>query len=350
MPNIYTYLSIKLYRYIEANNPKTKMIEEIIKSVKESKYIEHIHDGLFSECDVQFPMLCESHEMQEEDLEGRKNSWGTEYSHSLLPQNLVDMDPPCAQLQTTYGKGEIGSGWFNTHLPSDPQSSFPYFGEAELPKPTHFSLEDPKYLLFYDDDQDLLPPPPMSTGVNSECEVGDNSPLGLSLLKEENLPLTPEQIIGAIQGGETTTQSHDDSYLLKHIKEEQITHQHTPPHLSLAPKIQHPIPIYPHRTTSAVCPEEGGDLEEHIDYILKTARHFARGKGRRSKAKENKKEKGVSRKRKSCEQLQTLEETFKVTTMWTHEQIVQLSESTGLSELQVYKWSWDQKRKIPRVE
>ena len=37
---------------------------------------------------------------------------------------------------------------------------------------------------------------------------------------------------------------------------------------------------------------------------------------------------------------------FKKCSDWTKEQVAQLSVSSGLSESQVYKWAWDQKKKL----
>ena len=37
---------------------------------------------------------------------------------------------------------------------------------------------------------------------------------------------------------------------------------------------------------------------------------------------------------------------FKKCPDWTKEQVTKLSEQSGLSESQVYKWAWDQKKKL----
>jgi hypothetical protein len=37
---------------------------------------------------------------------------------------------------------------------------------------------------------------------------------------------------------------------------------------------------------------------------------------------------------------------FKNNTEWTKEKVAELSEKTGLSESQVYKWNWDQRKKF----
>ena len=52
------------------------------------------------------------------------------------------------------------------------------------------------------------------------------------------------------------------------------------------------------------------------------------------------------RKRKSVDQLRTLSQEFKNGTEWDKEMMSRLSKKTGLSEAQIYKWSWDQKKKL----
>lgn len=52
------------------------------------------------------------------------------------------------------------------------------------------------------------------------------------------------------------------------------------------------------------------------------------------------------RKRKSLEQLQLLFHEFNLNPDWTKEDMQEVARKSGLSEGQVYKWSWDQKRKI----
>jgi len=51
------------------------------------------------------------------------------------------------------------------------------------------------------------------------------------------------------------------------------------------------------------------------------------------------------RKRKSNTQLKVLKLELEKETFWDKEKITQVSRSTGLSESQVYKWFWDQKKK-----
>jgi len=51
------------------------------------------------------------------------------------------------------------------------------------------------------------------------------------------------------------------------------------------------------------------------------------------------------RKRKSSDQLKTLMREFDRNPNWSKETLLEVSRKTGLSEAQVYKWGWDQKRK-----
>lgn len=50
--------------------------------------------------------------------------------------------------------------------------------------------------------------------------------------------------------------------------------------------------------------------------------------------------------RKSENQIQELIIEFRINQEWTKEKVAQLSEYTGLSESQVYKWNWDQRKKF----
>lgn len=51
------------------------------------------------------------------------------------------------------------------------------------------------------------------------------------------------------------------------------------------------------------------------------------------------------RKRKSAEQLKLLLKEYKKNANWNKGMMTEMSKMTGLSEAQVYKWSWDQKKK-----
>jgi hypothetical protein len=52
------------------------------------------------------------------------------------------------------------------------------------------------------------------------------------------------------------------------------------------------------------------------------------------------------RNRKSINQLEILSQEFQLCTEWSKPQICRIMKKTGLSEAQIYKWGWDQKKKI----
>ncbi len=54
------------------------------------------------------------------------------------------------------------------------------------------------------------------------------------------------------------------------------------------------------------------------------------------------------RKRKSTAQIKILKKELEVAPSWGKEKIAEMSEVTGLSQSQVYKWWWDQKKKTTR--
>ena len=56
------------------------------------------------------------------------------------------------------------------------------------------------------------------------------------------------------------------------------------------------------------------------------------------------------RKRKNNLQLKILKAEFNKCDNWNKEKITQVAQTTGLSESQVYKWCWDQKKKVEEVE
>ena len=56
------------------------------------------------------------------------------------------------------------------------------------------------------------------------------------------------------------------------------------------------------------------------------------------------------RKRKTGTQLETLNEQFDFNPHWSKETLYMISEKTGLTMAQVYKWGWDQKKKKFTVE
>lgn len=53
-----------------------------------------------------------------------------------------------------------------------------------------------------------------------------------------------------------------------------------------------------------------------------------------------------NRLRKDECQIQLLIDEFRHNTTWTKQVVARLSRQSGLSESQVYKWAWDQKKKI----
>ncbi len=60
----------------------------------------------------------------------------------------------------------------------------------------------------------------------------------------------------------------------------------------------------------------------------------------------SKRKRQQNRIRKSENQIQVLIVEFKSGTEWTKEKVAYLSAKTGLSESQVYKWNWDQRKKF----
>lgn len=56
------------------------------------------------------------------------------------------------------------------------------------------------------------------------------------------------------------------------------------------------------------------------------------------------------RKRKNNSQLKILKSEFMKSDNWNKEKIAQVAQITGLSESQVYKWCWDQKKKVEDQE
>lgn len=56
------------------------------------------------------------------------------------------------------------------------------------------------------------------------------------------------------------------------------------------------------------------------------------------------------RKRKSTAQIKILKAEFDLEPNWSKDKIAEMSERTGLSQSQVYKWWWDQKKKNVREE
>jgi hypothetical protein len=65
-----------------------------------------------------------------------------------------------------------------------------------------------------------------------------------------------------------------------------------------------------------------------------------------SAKKGSKRGKQQHRVRKDESQIQMLILAFKRNTEWSKEEVTELSQQSGLTESQVYKWAWDQKKKL----
>ena len=61
---------------------------------------------------------------------------------------------------------------------------------------------------------------------------------------------------------------------------------------------------------------------------------------------ENKKEKKSRRKRKNKGQIKKLEDEFSKNPHWSNEDVERISKELKLDKSQVYKWNWDQKKKL----
>jgi hypothetical protein len=94
--------------------------------------------------------------------------------------------------------------------------------------------------------------------------------------------------------------------------------------------------------------------KQPIEHSYSHNNHTSGGTKSKSKTRQKKKlnvdENGKRiikrRKRKSYEQLQQLIKEFKANPDWSKDHMVDVARKTGLSEAQVYKWGWDQKRKM----
>ena len=61
---------------------------------------------------------------------------------------------------------------------------------------------------------------------------------------------------------------------------------------------------------------------------------------------ESKDNKKTKRKRKNKAQIKKLEEEFQKNPHWTNEDVDKISKDLKLDKSQVYKWNWDQKKKL----
>jgi predicted nucleotidyltransferase len=82
--------------------------------------------------------------------------------------------------------------------------------------------------------------------------------------------------------------------------------------------------------------------EDEQDTFLSPLRDSTNRQGRRKTVRK--------RKRKSSSQLEVLSAEFQMDPEWDKGQIARLMKKTGLSEAQIYKWGWDQKKKITAQE
>ena len=56
------------------------------------------------------------------------------------------------------------------------------------------------------------------------------------------------------------------------------------------------------------------------------------------------------RKRKTHDQMELLEREFNKDQEWSKKRLAELHKLTGLSESQIYKWGWDQRKKLAEQE
>ena len=59
-----------------------------------------------------------------------------------------------------------------------------------------------------------------------------------------------------------------------------------------------------------------------------------------------KKEEDPNNRRKTKAQVKLLEQELEANTNWTHEDMDRIAKKIGLSKSQVYKWNWDQRKKL----
>jgi len=85
------------------------------------------------------------------------------------------------------------------------------------------------------------------------------------------------------------------------------------------------------------------DLNTKVDLIISNSRTFKKRKHADKKTEEPCTRVKKPKLRKNNEQVEILRKNYKPT--WTKEDIVLMSSLTGLTQLQVYKWSWDQASK-----
>lgn len=63
-------------------------------------------------------------------------------------------------------------------------------------------------------------------------------------------------------------------------------------------------------------------------------------------AKKPQEDPNANKRRKSKAQVKMLEAELEANPHWTNDDMVKIAKKTGLSKSQVYKWNWDQKKKL----
>lgn len=94
------------------------------------------------------------------------------------------------------------------------------------------------------------------------------------------------------------------------------------------------------------CDNESASLSDNGPENMKVTKKLAsRQYASNSESQQNLERIIRKRKRKSTDQLKILMREFDKNPNWSKETLLEVSRKTGLSEAQVYKWGWDQKRK-----
>eukprot|EP00347_Sterkiella_histriomuscorum_P004259 403361133 len=97
-----------------------------------------------------------------------------------------------------------------------------------------------------------------------------------------------------------------------------------------------PSDSYPSQYENSLSVHSFTSASEKRKLLKKKSKASALGKRKRQQ----------NRIRKSEDQIQELIIEFRVNPEWSKEKVTDLSEKTGLSESQVYKWNWDQRKKF----
>jgi hypothetical protein len=89
--------------------------------------------------------------------------------------------------------------------------------------------------------------------------------------------------------------------------------------------------------------DDEDDLNKKVDLIIANSRTFKKRKHADKKADEPVGRSKKPKIRKTNDQVEVLKQHYKPN--WSKQEIATLAKITGLTELQVYKWSWDQSNK-----